>query len=92
MQKIPWLTHWAIKDAESKVAQAYVQQMKDREFENYAINVSDGDVVSEILKLALNAAVDLMVMGTSTDTPLSCDDCTAIFDTRTCKRLTMLNR
>ncbi len=61
----------AIKEAESRVAQAYVQQMKDREFENYAINVSDGDVVSELSKLARNAGVDLMVMGTSTDTPLA---------------------
>ena len=60
----------AIKEAEAKVAHAYVQKMKDREFENYAINVSDGDVVSELSKLARNAAVDLMVMGTSTDTPL----------------------
>ncbi|WP_457552258.1 universal stress protein [Desulfobacula sp.] len=60
----------AIKEAETKVAHAYVQKMKDRGFENYAINVSDGDVVSELSKLARNAAVDLMVMGTSTDTPL----------------------
>ncbi len=61
----------AIIDAEDKVAQAYVQQMKEKEFENYAINVRDGDVVSELSKLARNAAVDLMVMGTSTDTPLA---------------------
>jgi len=61
----------AIIDAEDKVAQAYVQQMKDRKFEDYAINVRDGDVVSELSKLARNAAVDLMVMGTSTDTPLA---------------------
>lgn len=59
-----------IKEAEAKVAQAYVQQMKERKFENYAINVSDGDVVSELSRLARNAAVDIMVMGTSTDTPL----------------------
>jgi len=61
----------AIKEAEIKVAKAYVEQMKNRDFNNYAINVSDGDVVSEFSKLARNAAVDLMVMGTSTDTPLA---------------------
>jgi nucleotide-binding universal stress UspA family protein len=61
----------AIKEAETKVAQAYVGQMKERGFDNYAINVSDGDVVSEFSKLARNAAVDLMVMGTSTEAPLA---------------------
>jgi nucleotide-binding universal stress UspA family protein len=61
----------AIKKAETQVAQAYVGQMKDRDFNNYAINVSDGDVVSELSKLARNAAMDLMVMGTSTDVPLA---------------------
>ncbi|MBT6341560.1 MAG: universal stress protein [Desulfobacula sp.] len=61
----------AIKESETKVAQAYVKQMKERGFDNYAINVSDGDVVSEFSKLARNAAVDLMVMGTSTKAPLA---------------------
>ncbi|MCK5836749.1 MAG: universal stress protein [Desulfobacula sp.] len=61
----------AIKKAEAEVAQAYVKQMKDRDFNDYAINVSDGDVVSEFSKLARNAAVDLMVMGTSTEVPLA---------------------
>ena len=61
----------AIIEAEAKVTDAYVGQMKDRGFDNYAINVSDGDVVSEISKLARNSGVDLMVMGTSTDTPLA---------------------
>ena len=68
----------AIKEAEAKVAKAYVEQMKDRGFDNYAINVSDGDVVSELSKLARNAAVDLMVMGTSTDTPLAMGESTNV--------------
>ncbi|MCK5696219.1 MAG: universal stress protein [Desulfobacula sp.] len=68
----------AIKEAEAKVTQAYVDQMKDRGFDNYIINVSDGDVVSELSKLARNAAVDLMVMGTSTDTPLSMGESTNV--------------
>ena len=61
----------AIKEAEARVAGAYVGLMKDGEFSNYAINVSDGDVVSELSKLARNISADLMVMGTSTDTPLA---------------------
>ena len=60
-----------IKEAEAKVANAYEGQMKDRGFDNYAINVVDGDVVSELSRLARNAGVDLIVMGTSTDTPLA---------------------
>jgi nucleotide-binding universal stress UspA family protein len=61
----------AIKESESRVAQAYVGQMRERSFDNYAINVTDGDVVGEISKLARNAAVDLMVSGTSTELPLA---------------------
>ncbi len=64
-------TEQAIKDSESKVVQAYVGKMRERSFNNYVINVTDGDVVSEITKLARNAAVDLMVLGTSTDLPLA---------------------
>ena len=60
-----------IKEGEAKVAQAYVEQMREKSFGNYAINVTDGDVVGEISKLARNAAVDLMVLGTSTELPLS---------------------
>ncbi len=71
-------TEQAIQEAEVKVTQAYVKQMKDRGFDNYAINVSDGDVVSELSKLARNAAVDLMVMGTSTDTPLAVGESTDV--------------
>jgi len=61
----------AIKTGESKVAQAYMDRMKKREFDNYAINVTDGDEAGEISKLARNAGVDLLVMGASTDLPLS---------------------
>jgi len=34
------------------------------------INVSDGDKVSEMSKLAKNAGIDAIVIGTSTETPL----------------------
>jgi nucleotide-binding universal stress UspA family protein len=61
----------AIINAEAEVSDAYVRQMKDRNFDNYAINVSEGDVVSELSKLARNTGAELMVMGTSTDTPLA---------------------
>jgi nucleotide-binding universal stress UspA family protein len=56
--------------AEAKVAEAYVGHMKGAGFDQYAINVSDGDVVSEMTKLALNAGVDAIVLGTSTKTPI----------------------
>jgi nucleotide-binding universal stress UspA family protein len=59
-----------IKKAEVKVAERYVGKMKSQGFSDYAINVSDGDVVSEISKLARNAGIDLLVMGTSTETPI----------------------
>jgi nucleotide-binding universal stress UspA family protein len=61
----------AIKQAEGKVKEAYVEKMKKQDFTNYAINVSDGDVVSEIIKLARNAGIDMIVMGTSTAAPLA---------------------
>ena len=60
----------AIKETETRVAEAYVDKMKKHDFTNYVINVSDGDVVSEISKLARNAGIDVMVMGTSTDAPI----------------------
>ena len=61
----------AIREAEKRVAEAYVEQMRARGFNNYMINVSDGDVVSEMVKLARNASVDVLVMGTSTQAPLA---------------------
>lgn len=45
--------------------------MKRRGFDNFAINVSDGDVVSEITRLARNANVDVIIMGTSTKAPIA---------------------
>jgi len=70
-------TEQAIKEAEIKVAQMYVDQMKGRGFTNYAINVSDGEVVREISLLARNAAVDLIIMGTSTHTPITAGESTS---------------
>ena len=61
----------AIKAAETKIAAAYVDRMKKQEFTDYIINVSEGDVVSEISKLARNAGIDLMVMGTSAEVPIA---------------------
>ena len=68
----------AVIEAETRVAKAYVEQMKSIGFDNYAITVSDGDIVSKLSKLARNAAVDLMVMGTATDTPLAMGESTNI--------------
>ena len=59
-----------INQAEAKVKEVYVDKMKKQDYTNYAINVSDGDVVSEISKLARNAGIDVMVMGTSTNAPI----------------------
>ncbi len=61
----------AINQAEARVKEAYVDKMKKQDFTNYVINVSDGDVVSEISKLARNAGIDAMVMGTSTNAPIA---------------------
>jgi len=60
----------AIEQVEKKIAAAYVTLMRDSGFTDYAINVSDGDVVSEITTLARNAGIDAIVLGTSTETPL----------------------
>ena len=68
----------AIKDAEAKVKTAYADKMKDRGFMNYQINVTDGDVVSELTKLARNTSADILVMGTSTDAPIDTGDSTNV--------------
>jgi nucleotide-binding universal stress UspA family protein len=57
--------------AEAKVAEAYVDRMRKQEVVEYIINVSAGDVASEISKLARNAGIDLMVMGTSDAVPIA---------------------
>jgi len=61
----------AVKAAAKKVAETYVDRMKEQGFTDYIINVSEGDVVSEMSKLARNAGIDLMVMGTSTEVPIA---------------------
>lgn len=60
----------AIKEGETRVAGAYVERMKSQGFSNYAINVSDGNVAREISKIARNAAIDVLVIGTSTQVPI----------------------
>ena len=61
----------AIRDAEARVAGAYVERIKAKGLTDYKINVSDGDVASEMTKLARNASMDVIVMGTSTKAPIS---------------------
>ncbi|MBW1703614.1 MAG: universal stress protein [Deltaproteobacteria bacterium] len=58
-----------IEAAETHVTELFGEKMKQRGFDNYAINVSDGDKVSEITKLARNVNVDVIIMGTSTKAP-----------------------
>jgi nucleotide-binding universal stress UspA family protein len=60
-----------IKAAEKQVAEAYIERMKAQGFKDYMINVSEGDVVSEMAKLARQAGIDVIVMGTSTQTPFA---------------------
>lgn len=60
-----------IKKGEELVKSAYGKKLEEKGFENYMINVSDGDVVSEITKLARNAHVDAIVMGTGTKPPMA---------------------
>ncbi len=60
----------AIRDAETQVADAYVERIKAKGLTDYKINVSDGDVASEMTKLARNAGMDVIIMGTSTQAPV----------------------
>jgi len=60
----------AIRDAETQVADAYVERIKAKGLADYKINVSDGDVASEMTKLARNAGMDVIIMGTSTQAPV----------------------
>jgi nucleotide-binding universal stress UspA family protein len=60
----------AIKEAEARVDEAYRDKLKKHGISDYMINISDGDVVTEIRKLARNAEIDLIVMGTSTQAPM----------------------
>jgi len=61
----------AIQAAEIKVAEAYVGRMQKQEFTKYFINVSVGDVANELLKLARNAGIDLIVLGTADTVPVA---------------------
>jgi nucleotide-binding universal stress UspA family protein len=60
-----------IQKAEARVKAAYGNKLAEKGFKDYMINVSDGDTVSEITKLARNAAVDVIVMGTATRSVMS---------------------
>ena len=64
-------TEQEIKKAEAHVLEAYRDSLKKNGFEKYIINVSDGDVVSEITKLARNAGVDIILMGPSAKEPVA---------------------
>jgi nucleotide-binding universal stress UspA family protein len=59
-----------IKKTEARVEEAYKDKLKESGVKNYMINISDGDITTEITKLARNAKIDLIVMGTSTHAPL----------------------
>ena len=59
-----------IKKTETRVEEAYKDKLKESGVKNYMINISDGDITTEITKLARNAKIDLIVMGTSTQAPL----------------------
>ncbi len=60
----------AIKEGKIRVANVYVEQMKNQGFTHYAVNVSEGDVVSEMSKFARNAGIDVLIIGTSTQVPI----------------------
>jgi nucleotide-binding universal stress UspA family protein len=66
----------AIEDAETRMSELFGEKMKQKGFDNYAINVSDGDIVSEITKLARNINVDVIIMGTSTKGPTAAGEST----------------
>ena len=67
-----------IKDAENRMNELFADKMKQEGFDNYAINVSDGDVVSEITKLARNISADITIMGTSTKSPTATGESTSM--------------
>ena len=60
----------ALKRAEVRLSKAYADQMKRMGFTNYRINVSEGDVAGEILKLARNAGMDMIILGISARAPI----------------------
>jgi nucleotide-binding universal stress UspA family protein len=64
-------TREKIEEAEIRVKEAYENKLRDKGVEDYMINVSDGDIVSEITKLARNAKIDAIIMGTATKSPIA---------------------
>ena len=64
----------AIQRAEERLAEAYVDQMTAEGFTAYMINTSRGETVREIVALVRNAEIDVIVMGTSTRTPMDTGD------------------
>jgi len=64
-------TNKKIAEAETRVKEAYENKLRDKDLEAYMINVSDGDVVTEITKLARNAKIDAIIMGTATKSPIA---------------------
>jgi nucleotide-binding universal stress UspA family protein len=60
----------AIKEAEARVDEAYRDKLKKHGLNDYMINISEGNVATEICKLARDAKIDLIVMGTSTRAPM----------------------
>jgi nucleotide-binding universal stress UspA family protein len=60
-----------IKKAGARVVKAYTAKMKKRGFDKFVINVTDGDTVTEITKLARDAKVDVIFMGPSTKEPVA---------------------
>jgi len=64
-------TNEKIAEAEARVKEAYGNKLTDKGLDDYMINVSDGDIVSEITKLARNAKIDAIIMGTATKAPIA---------------------
>ncbi|NVL90559.1 MAG: universal stress protein [Desulfobacterales bacterium] len=62
-------TEQEIKRGEARMVEAYMDRIKKSGLEKYTINVSDGDVVSEITKLARNTKTDMILMGPSAKEP-----------------------
>ena len=59
-----------IKNVGARLSDAYADKMKKQGFDKYVLNVTDGDIVSEITKLARNAKIDVIFMGPSTKEPV----------------------
>ena len=71
----------AIQRAEAHMEKAYAEQMTAEGFTAYMINTTRGETVREIVGLARNAKIDVIVMGTSTQTPMDTGDGTYVGNT-----------